>query len=140
MDPNTFTGFEEFISSMGTWFEERTSSMELECLKIVGFQRHWKGGRSESGGRWKGWWRWEVIATNEEEVRDEASVNKSPTKFSSPFPCSFSFFLLYFFKEISRENITIFFLIFSFIFFIHHIFHVIQTKENHFPLHFFSFP
>ena len=90
MDPNTFTGFEEFISSMGTWFEERTSSMELECLKIVGFQRHWKGGRSESGGRWKGWWRWEVIATNEEEVRDEASVNKSPTKFSSPFPCSFS--------------------------------------------------
>ena len=27
MDPNTFTGFEESISSMRTWFEERTSSM-----------------------------------------------------------------------------------------------------------------
>lgn len=36
----------------------------------------------------------ENIATDE-EVRDEAS-NKSPTKFSSPFPCSFSLFLLYF--------------------------------------------
>ena len=32
------------------------------------------------------------------------------------------------------------FLIFSFIFFFHYIFHITQTKENNFPHDFFSFP
>ena len=69
MDPNTFTGFEEFISSMGTWFEECTSSMGTPMPKKGRFSEalDW----SDSGGCWKGRRRWEAIATGEEEVRGE---------------------------------------------------------------------
>ena len=52
----------------------------------------------------------------------------------------FSYFPQYFFKKNSWKNIITFSLLFSFIFFFHRIFHIIQTKENHFPHDFFSFP
>ena len=76
MDLNTFTGFEESISSMGTWFEERTSSMGTWVPKNGRFSTL-EGGRSDCGGRWKGRQQWEAIATDEEKVRGEASAKKS---------------------------------------------------------------
>ena len=116
MDSNTFIGFEEFISSMGTWFEERTSSMGTRVPKKGRFSEALEGGRSDSGIRWKGRWRWESIVTVEEEVRGEQEtrwrqyheLDKISPNFSLLF---FSYFLHYFLKE----NITIFSLIFSFI-------------------------
>ena len=66
--------------------------------------------------------------------------HNSPIKFSPLFPSHSLLFSSLFFKENIRENIMIFSFIFFFIFFFHQIFHVIQTKENYFPLHFFSFP
>ena len=57
MDPNTFTRFEEFISSMGTWFEEHTLSMGIRVPEKGRFLEALEGGQSDSGGHWKGrWW------------------------------------------------------------------------------------
>ena len=54
MDPNTFIGFEECISSMRTWFEERTSSMGTQVPEKGRFSEALEGGRNGSGGHWKG--------------------------------------------------------------------------------------
>ena len=56
---------------MGTWFEERTSSMGTQVPEKGRFSDVLEGGRSDSGGRWKGRQRWEVIAIGEEEVSGE---------------------------------------------------------------------
>ena len=57
MDLNTFTGFEEFVLSMGTWFEGRISSMGTQVPEKGGFLEALEGGQSDNGGHWKGRWR-----------------------------------------------------------------------------------
>ena len=108
VDPNTFTRFEECISSMGTWFKERTSSMGTQVPEKGRFSEALEGGRNNSGGHWKGRPQWEAIAIGEKEVKSKQEtrwrryheLNKISPNFSLIF---FSYFPHYFLRKIVEK-------------------------------------